>query len=34
MVSSANQTQYMKNLQDSGYDPRNDYSKNGNIVTQ
>ena len=32
-MSSGNQTQYMKNLHNSGYDPKNDY-KNGLLVTQ
>ena len=33
-MSSGDQTQYMKNLRDSGYDPKNDYGKNGIIVSQ
>ncbi len=33
-VNSNDHTQYMKNLRDSGYDPKNDFNANGTIRTQ
>lgn len=33
-VSSKNHTQYMKNLHDAGYDPKNDLTKSGTMRTQ
>jgi hypothetical protein len=33
-VNSNDHAQRMKNLQDSGYDPKNDFNANGNIKTQ
>ena len=33
-MSSGDQTQYMKNLHDSGYNKKNDYDKNGILITQ
>jgi hypothetical protein len=33
-VSSSDRAQYMKNLHDSGYNPKNDFNANGTIKTQ
>jgi hypothetical protein len=33
-VNSNDHAQYMKNLQDSGYDPKNNFNANGTIKTQ
>jgi len=33
-VSSGDHATYIRNLRDSGYDPKNDYDKNGVLVTQ
>ena len=33
-VNSKNHTQYMKNLHDAGYDPKNDFTKSGTVRTQ
>jgi hypothetical protein len=33
-VSDSDRTQYIKNLRDSGYDPKNNFNANGNIKTQ
>jgi hypothetical protein len=33
-VSDSDRTQYIKNLRDSGYDPKNNFNANGTIKTQ
>ena len=33
-MNSSDYTNYMRNLHDSGYDPKNDYNSNGIISTQ
>ena len=33
-VSSSDRAMYMRNLHDSGYDPKNNFNANGNIKTQ
>ena len=33
-VSSNDHTMYLRNLHDSGYDPKNDFTKSGTRVTQ
>jgi len=33
-VSSNDHTMYLRNLHDSGYDPKNDFTKSGTLVTQ
>ena len=33
-VSSNDHTMYLRNLHDSGYDPKNDFTKSGILVTQ
>ena len=33
-ASSSDHAQYLKNLHDSGYDPKNDFNANGNVVNQ
>ena len=32
-VSSNDHTMYLRNLHDSGYDPKNDFTKSGTLVT-
>ena len=33
-VSNNDRTMYLRNLHDSGYDPKNDFTKSGTLVTQ
>jgi hypothetical protein len=33
-VSSSDRDQYMRNLRDSGYNPKNNFNASGNVVTQ
>jgi hypothetical protein len=33
-VSSSDRAMYMKNLRDSGYNPKNDFNANGTLKTQ
>ena len=33
-VSSSDHAMYLRNLRDSGYNPKNDFNKSGNLATQ
>jgi hypothetical protein len=34
LALSNDHTMYLRNLHDSGYDPKNDFTKSGTLVTQ